>query len=92
MGGTLYIEFLGHRWHLSSTQLHSSANYSHLSQGDPTPFHGKKEAINPHVFKTLVLTATDKIALLQITNCILKVTLQLVHGFQSQGPFSHRNF
>lgn len=46
----------------------NSANYLLLSQGDSTPFLGKKEAINPNVFKTLVLIATDKIALLQITN------------------------
>lgn len=38
-----------------------------LFQGDPIPFLGKTEAINPEVFKTPMLIATDKIALLQIT-------------------------
>lgn len=64
VGCTLYIEFLAIG---GICPVHSSANYLLPSQGDPTTFCGKKEAINPNAFKTLVLISRDKIALLQIT-------------------------
>lgn len=41
--------------------VHSSANCLLLSQGDPTPFLGQTEAINPNVFKTPVLIEQTKL-------------------------------
>ena len=67
VGCTLHLNFLA----ISGIcPVHNSANCSLLSQGDPTPFLQKTETINPNVFKTPMLIATDKIALLQVTTIL----------------------